>query len=123
MRWVRRPLPRYEDAILLQGRGRYATDLARGARILRFLRSPVSKVPASLPARVPCTGTTPMLRSRYWPDHLRGQWWGAESESGRLELATGAGTALLLYDFEKGPSTPAAYIIRVKQAAIEAQGS
>jgi carbon-monoxide dehydrogenase large subunit len=43
VRWVGRSLPRYEDPILLQGRGRYTADLARGARILRFLRSPVSR--------------------------------------------------------------------------------
>ena len=43
MRWVGRPLPRYEDPVLLQGRGRYAADLARGARILRFVRSPVAR--------------------------------------------------------------------------------
>ena len=43
MRCVGRSLPRYEDPILLQGRGRYTAVLARGARILRFLRSPVSR--------------------------------------------------------------------------------
>jgi aerobic carbon-monoxide dehydrogenase large subunit len=43
MRWVGRPLPRYEDPVLLQGRGRYTADLARGARILRFARSPVAR--------------------------------------------------------------------------------
>ena len=43
MRWVGRPLPRYEDPVLLQGRGRYTADLARGARILRFVRSPVAR--------------------------------------------------------------------------------
>jgi aerobic carbon-monoxide dehydrogenase large subunit len=43
MRWVGRPLPRYEDPILLRGRGRYTADLARGARILRFVRSPVAR--------------------------------------------------------------------------------
>ena len=43
MRWVGRPLPRYEDRVLLQGRGRYTADLARGARILRFVRSPVAR--------------------------------------------------------------------------------
>jgi carbon-monoxide dehydrogenase large subunit len=41
--WVGRPLPRYEDPVLLQGRGRYAADLARGARILRVVRSPVAR--------------------------------------------------------------------------------
>src|SRR5215470_17378242 len=43
MRWVGRPLPRYEDSVLLQGRGRYTADQARGARILRFVRSPVAR--------------------------------------------------------------------------------
>ena len=43
MRWVGRPLPRYEDPVLLQGRGRYTADFAQGARILRFVRSPVAR--------------------------------------------------------------------------------
>jgi carbon-monoxide dehydrogenase large subunit len=43
VRWVGRPLPRYEDPVLLQGRGRYTADLAQGARILRFVRSPVAR--------------------------------------------------------------------------------
>ena len=43
MRWVGRPLLRYEDAVLLQGRGRFTADQARGARILRFVRSPVAR--------------------------------------------------------------------------------
>ena len=43
MRWVGRPLPRYEDPVLLQGRGRYTADLAQDARILRFVRSPVAR--------------------------------------------------------------------------------
>jgi carbon-monoxide dehydrogenase large subunit len=43
VRWVGRPLPRYEDPVLLQGRGRYTADLARDARILRFVRSPVAR--------------------------------------------------------------------------------
>jgi aerobic carbon-monoxide dehydrogenase large subunit len=42
MRWVGRPLRRYEDPILLQGRGRYSADLAQGARIVRFVRSPAA---------------------------------------------------------------------------------
>ena len=42
MRWVGRPLPRYEDRSLLRGRGRYTADLAGGARKLRFVRSPVA---------------------------------------------------------------------------------
>jgi Molybdopterin-binding domain of aldehyde dehydrogenase/Aldehyde oxidase and xanthine dehydrogenase, a/b hammerhead domain len=41
--WVGRPLPRYEDPVLLQGRGRYTADLAQGARILRFVRSPIAR--------------------------------------------------------------------------------
>ena len=43
MRWIGRPLPRYEDPVLLQGRGRYTADLAQGARILRIVRSPVAR--------------------------------------------------------------------------------
>ena len=43
VRWVGRPLPRYEDPVLLQGRGRYTADLTQGARILRFVRSPVAR--------------------------------------------------------------------------------
>src|SRR5215468_381120 len=43
MRWVGRPLPRYEDPVLLRGRGGYTADLAQGARTLRFLRSPVAR--------------------------------------------------------------------------------
>jgi carbon-monoxide dehydrogenase large subunit len=43
MRWVGRPLPRYEDLVLLRGRGRYTADLARSARMLRFVRSPVAR--------------------------------------------------------------------------------
>src|SRR5207237_3917892 len=35
-------LPRYEDPVLLRGDGRYVADLARGARALRFVRSPVA---------------------------------------------------------------------------------
>jgi carbon-monoxide dehydrogenase large subunit len=41
--WVGRSLPRYEDPVLLKGRGRYTADLAQGARILRFVRSPVAR--------------------------------------------------------------------------------
>jgi carbon-monoxide dehydrogenase large subunit len=43
MRWVGRPLPRYEDPSLLRGRGRYTADLAQGARRLRFVRSLVAR--------------------------------------------------------------------------------
>ena len=42
MVWVGRRLPRYEDPVLLRGDGRYVADLARGARALRFARSPVA---------------------------------------------------------------------------------
>jgi carbon-monoxide dehydrogenase large subunit len=42
MNWVGRRLPRYEDPVLVRGQGRYVADLARGARILRFVRSPVA---------------------------------------------------------------------------------
>jgi carbon-monoxide dehydrogenase large subunit len=56
MRWVGRPLPRYEDPVLLQGRGRYTADLAWGARRLRFVRSPVARgriLRVSAPPEVP----------------------------------------------------------------------
>jgi aerobic carbon-monoxide dehydrogenase large subunit len=56
MRWVGRPLPRYEDPALLRGRGRYTGDLARGARMLRFVRSPVARgsiLKVSAPPEVP----------------------------------------------------------------------
>src|SRR5579863_7335129 len=43
MNWVGRRLPRYEDAALLRGQGCYVADLARGARVLRFVRSPVAR--------------------------------------------------------------------------------
>jgi aerobic carbon-monoxide dehydrogenase large subunit len=43
MDWVGRSLPRYEDPVLLQGRGRYTADFAEGARALRFVRSPVAR--------------------------------------------------------------------------------
>lgn len=42
MSWVGRRLPRYEDPVLLRGDGRYVADLARGARAMRFVRSPVA---------------------------------------------------------------------------------
>ena len=41
--WVGRRLPRYEDPALVQGRGSYVADLARGARVIRFVRSPVAR--------------------------------------------------------------------------------
>lgn len=43
MDWVGRPLPRYEDPVLLRGRGRYTADFADGARAMRFVRSPVAR--------------------------------------------------------------------------------
>ncbi|HTZ35023.1 MAG TPA: xanthine dehydrogenase family protein molybdopterin-binding subunit, partial [Stellaceae bacterium] len=43
MTWVGRRLPRYEDPVLLRGEGRYVADLARGARAMRFVRSPVAR--------------------------------------------------------------------------------
>jgi aerobic carbon-monoxide dehydrogenase large subunit len=43
MDWVGRPLPRYEDPVLLQGRGRYTADFADGARAMRFVRSPLAR--------------------------------------------------------------------------------
>lgn len=42
MVWVGRRLPRYEDPVLLRGDGRYVADLARGARAMRLVRSPVA---------------------------------------------------------------------------------
>ena len=56
MRWVGRPLPRYEDPVLLQGRGRYTADLAQGARILRFIRSQVARgriLAVNMPPEIP----------------------------------------------------------------------
>src|SRR5215469_6356435 len=56
MRWVGRPLPRYEDPVLLQGRGRFTADLAWGARRLRFVRSPLARgriLRVSAPPEVP----------------------------------------------------------------------
>jgi aerobic carbon-monoxide dehydrogenase large subunit len=61
MRWVGRPLPRYEDPILLRGRGRYTADLARGARMLRFVRSPVARggiLAVNAPPEVPIITAT-----------------------------------------------------------------
>jgi len=40
--WVGRRLPRSEDPPLLRGEGRYVADIAIGARMVRFLRSPVA---------------------------------------------------------------------------------
>ncbi len=42
MNWVGRRLPRTEDPPLLRGEGRYVADIAIGARVVRFLRSPVA---------------------------------------------------------------------------------
>jgi aerobic carbon-monoxide dehydrogenase large subunit len=56
VRWVGRPLPRYEDPVLLRGRGRYTADLTQGARILRFVRSPVARgriLAVNSPSEVP----------------------------------------------------------------------
>ena len=61
MRWVGRPLPRYEDPILLRGRGRYTADLKRGARMLRFVRSPVARggiLAVNAPPEVPIITAT-----------------------------------------------------------------
>jgi aerobic carbon-monoxide dehydrogenase large subunit len=43
MGWVGQRLPRYEDPVLLRGHGRYVADLARGAKAMRFVRSPVAR--------------------------------------------------------------------------------
>jgi len=56
VRWVGRSLPRYEDPVLLRGRGRYTADLARGACVLRFVRSPVARgriIEVNAPPEVP----------------------------------------------------------------------
>jgi carbon-monoxide dehydrogenase large subunit len=56
-------MPRYEDPVLLQGRGRYTADLAQGARILRFVRSPVARgriIAVNSPPEVPII-TAPVL--------------------------------------------------------------
>ncbi|MBY0336884.1 MAG: xanthine dehydrogenase family protein molybdopterin-binding subunit [Acetobacteraceae bacterium] len=42
MNWVGRRLPRTEDPPLLRGEGRYVADIAIGAKVVRFLRSPVA---------------------------------------------------------------------------------
>jgi len=49
-------VPRYEDPVLLRGRGRYTADLAKGARILRSCaaRSRVGRILAvNAPPEVP----------------------------------------------------------------------
>jgi carbon-monoxide dehydrogenase large subunit len=43
MKWVGRRLPRYEDPALVQGQGSFVADLALGARIIRFVRSPLAR--------------------------------------------------------------------------------
>jgi aerobic carbon-monoxide dehydrogenase large subunit len=56
VKWVGRRLPRYEDPVLLQGRGRYTADLAQSARILRLVRSPVARgriLAVNAPPKVP----------------------------------------------------------------------
>lgn len=58
MNWVGRSLPRIEDPALLRGEGRYVPDIAIGARVVRFIRSPVASgrilalaPPPEMPAR------------------------------------------------------------------------
>src|SRR6516165_6671914 len=79
MRWVGRPLPRYEDPVLLQGRGRYTADQARGARILRFVRSPVARgriLTVNAPQEVPVitaaglSGVKPICPRLDRPDYV-----------------------------------------------------
>jgi aerobic carbon-monoxide dehydrogenase large subunit len=56
VKWVGRPLPRYENPVLLQGRGRYTADLAQSARTLRFVRSPIARgriIAVNAPPEVP----------------------------------------------------------------------
>jgi aerobic carbon-monoxide dehydrogenase large subunit len=63
VRWVGRALPRYEDPVLLQGRGRYTADLVKGGRILRFVRSPVARgriIAVKAPPELPII-TAPVL--------------------------------------------------------------
>lgn len=43
MSWVGQRLPRFEDAALLHGRGRFVADLARGAPRACFVRSPLAR--------------------------------------------------------------------------------
>ena len=43
MSWIGRSIRRFEDPALLLGRGRYTSDLARGAAAVRFVRSPVAR--------------------------------------------------------------------------------
>jgi aerobic carbon-monoxide dehydrogenase large subunit len=42
MSWVGQSLARYEDPVLLQGRGRFTADLTRDARAMCFVRSPIA---------------------------------------------------------------------------------
>ncbi|WP_137179522.1 xanthine dehydrogenase family protein molybdopterin-binding subunit [Roseomonas sp. AR75] len=42
MNWVGRAIERFEDPALLRGEGRFTADVAIGARVVRFLRSPVA---------------------------------------------------------------------------------
>ena len=42
MTWVGRSLRRFEDPALLRGEGRFTADVAIGAQVVRFLRSPVA---------------------------------------------------------------------------------
>lgn len=77
MTWVGRSIRRLEDPALLRGEGRFTADVATGARMVRFLRSPIAsgritalRPPAEMPpgsifvsaASMPGVGTIrPML--------------------------------------------------------------
>jgi aerobic carbon-monoxide dehydrogenase large subunit len=57
--WVGRPIPRFEDPVLLTGQGRFVADVAQGAKAVRFVRSPIARgrileveIPDDLPAGV-----------------------------------------------------------------------
>ena len=42
MNWVGRNVPRLEDPVLVRGDGRFVADIAVGAQVVRFVRSPVA---------------------------------------------------------------------------------
>ena len=43
MTWIGRNVPRLEDLVLVRGDGRFVADIAAGARMVRFVRSPYAK--------------------------------------------------------------------------------
>lgn len=43
MKWVGQPIPRLRDPVLLKGKGRFTSDIAKDALAIRFVRSPVAR--------------------------------------------------------------------------------